>query len=206
MRNAPPAGPGPHNTTLGILAGGRASRLSGLDKAWLIRDGVPQVLRCHRALSGVTRATLVSANRSPGLYRTHGLSVVSDRPPDDRGPIAGLESLADVCRSEWLLTVPVDLVEFEPSVATRLMDDAGGEGAFARDANGVQPLVALWRVAALRAVLPTLAGRAYAVQALQTELGMREVPFIDMRFGNLNTPVDLIEAGVEPPISPSKEQ
>jgi len=34
--------------TLGILAGGRASRLGGRDKAWLQRDGVPQVLRIAR--------------------------------------------------------------------------------------------------------------------------------------------------------------
>ena len=31
--------------TLGILAGGRGSRLGGRDKAWLQRGGIPQVLR-----------------------------------------------------------------------------------------------------------------------------------------------------------------
>ena len=34
--------------TVGILGGGRATRLGGADKAWLIRDGQPQVLRLAR--------------------------------------------------------------------------------------------------------------------------------------------------------------
>ena len=32
-------------TTLGLIAGGRATRLGGADKAWLEKGGVPQVLR-----------------------------------------------------------------------------------------------------------------------------------------------------------------
>jgi molybdopterin-guanine dinucleotide biosynthesis protein A len=192
----------PDATTLGILAGGRAIRLGGIDKAWLVRRGVPQVLRCHRALEAVTCSTLVSANRSLPVYRAHGLSAVSDGGAGGAGPVAGLEALATACRSEWLLTVPVDLVEFEPRVAQRLMDEAGADGAFARDADGVQPLVALWRVAALRVALRPAAGRACAVRALQATLDMHEVVFATACFGNLNTPADLAAAGVQPPPSP----
>lgn len=196
MRDAWRTPPQPCNTTLGILAGGRASRLGGLDKAWLVRDGAPQVLRCERALTAVTCATLVSANRSQARYAEHGLAVVPDAGRGDRGPVAGLESLAAACESEWLLTVPVDLLEFEPIIARRLMDAADADGAFARDADGVQPLVALWRVAALRAALQRAAGAACAVQAVQAGLRMREVGFDATRFGNLNTPADLHAAGV----------
>lgn len=189
----------PHATTLGILAGGRASRLGGIDKAWLVRDGVPQVLRCHRALEAVTCSTLVSANRALARYDAHGLTAVADREPDSRGPVAGLESLAVACGSDWLLTMPVDLVEFDPSVATRLMAEAGADGAFALDADGVQPLVALWRAAALRTALRPVAGLACAVQTLQASLDMRAVAFAGTRFGNLNTPADLAAAGIEAP-------
>jgi molybdopterin-guanine dinucleotide biosynthesis protein A len=193
----------PQDTTLGILAGGRASRLGGIDKAWLVRSGVPQVLRCHRALQSMTCATLVSANRSQRCYAAHGLPVVGDRGADSRGPVAGLESLALACSSDWLLTMPVDLVEFEPAVATGLMDGTAADGAFALDADGVQPLVALWRVTALRTALQPLAGRACAVQAVQAMLDMRGIAFGGTRFGNLNTPADLAAAGLEmPPLSP----
>lgn len=38
--------------TLGILAGGRASRLGGIDKAWLERGGTAQVTRIARRFDG----------------------------------------------------------------------------------------------------------------------------------------------------------
>jgi molybdopterin-guanine dinucleotide biosynthesis protein A len=196
MRASHFIGPEPGSTTLGILAGGRATRLGGLDKAWLVRDGIPQVLRCHRAFESVTCAALVSANRTPERYRRYGLSVVADAGTGDRGPAAGLEALAAACRTVWLLTVPVDLVEFESTVAHRLMGEAGPDGAFVRDAEGVQPLVAVWRVDALRATLRPLAGGAYAVHALHARLAMREVVFAGLRLGNLNRPDDLLAAGI----------
>jgi len=34
----------PSDVTLGLLAGGRATRLGGVDKAWLLRDGEPQAI------------------------------------------------------------------------------------------------------------------------------------------------------------------
>ena len=49
--------------TLGILAGGRATRLGGRDKAWLTRGGVPQVLRIARRFGAECSAVCVSANR-----------------------------------------------------------------------------------------------------------------------------------------------
>lgn len=49
--------------TLGILAGGHATRLGGLDKAWLQRHRTPQVLRWRDRFTTEVSATLVSANR-----------------------------------------------------------------------------------------------------------------------------------------------
>ena len=46
------------SVTLGLLAGGRGSRLGGIDKAWLERDGVPQVLRLARRFPGETGPVL----------------------------------------------------------------------------------------------------------------------------------------------------
>ena len=45
----------PREITLGILAGGRATRLGGRDKAWLPVAGIPQVLRWQRRFAAVVR-------------------------------------------------------------------------------------------------------------------------------------------------------
>lgn len=191
--------PSPADITLGLLAGGRATRLGGLDKAWLQRAGVPQVLRWRDRFAGEVCSVLVSANRDLPRYRATGLDVVADAVAADIGPIAGLSALAGACRTRWLLTVPVDVVEVDPQLVQALARESGGDGAFACDDDGIQPLVALWRVAALRPVVAAAIGRGDgAVHALQGRLDMSVCHFPRIRFGNLNSPADLAAAGIPP--------
>lgn len=185
------------NVTLGIVAGGHASRLGGLDKAWLERDGVPQVLRLTRGVAAEVAATIVSANRSLSRYEATGLTVVADSPErSGQGPIAALDALARACTTPWLVTLPVDLVDVPSNIVAMLSAGRGPDGAFAQDVDGAQPLVALWHVAALRAVLDAVGTGAVAVHALHARLHTVCVRFEGVRFGNLNTPADLAAAGV----------
>jgi molybdopterin-guanine dinucleotide biosynthesis protein A len=184
-------------TTLGILAGGRGTRLGGIDKAWLRRDGIPQVVRIARRFVAEVDATLVSANRDLERHAHHGLVAIADTVPD-AGPIGGLHALAHACLTTWLLTVPVDLVGVNECLLQTLRAHADGQGAFAVDDDGPQPLVALWRIQSLRgATSSAMAAGEYSVQGLQQVLGMHPVRFTGVRFGNLNTPSDLLAAGLE---------
>ena len=184
--------------TLGILAGGHATRLGGLDKAWLQRHRTPQVLRWRDRFTTEVSATLVSANRDLLRYAAAGLHAVADGIAGDIGPVAGLSALAGACRTPWLLTIPVDLVDVNDGLLQALAGGCGGDGAYACDDGGAQPLVALWRVSALRpAIVAALASGDVAVHALQRRLDMAAVRFHGVRFGNLNTPDDLVLAGVQ---------
>lgn len=183
--------------TLGLLAGGRATRLGGLDKAWLERDGVPQVIRLAQSMATWTDAVIVSANRNPERYLSHGLRAIHDR-VEDVGPLAGIDTLVNACRSDWLLTLPVDATQLPDHLVERMVA-AGAAGAFALDEDGPQPLVALWPVETTRAaVAAALADNDNAVHALQSRLGMAGVRFDGVRFGNLNTQADLDAAGILP--------
>jgi len=196
--------PSRSNITLGILAGGRATRLDGLDKAWLQRDGVPQVLRWRDRFASEVSATLVSANRDLPRYQAAGLDAVADDIAADIGPLAGFATLAAACRTPWLLTIPVDLVVVDDGLLPALVAASAADGACACDDDGAQPLVALWRVEALGpAVLAAIASGDVAVHALQRRLGLACVRFPGVRFGNLNTPDDLAAAGVHSPSEPS---
>lgn len=186
----------PDQITLGILAGGRATRLGGADKAWLQRDGIDQATRWRDRFAGEVGPMLISANRQLERCALAGLEPVPDRLAGNPGPLAGLDALADACRTPWLLTIPVDLVEIEPHLLAGLIGAANADGACARDDDGLQPLIALWRVAALRAaVAAALAAGELAVQALHRRLDFAQVHFPGLRFGNLNTPADLSAAG-----------
>ncbi|MCC8446854.1 molybdenum cofactor guanylyltransferase [Xanthomonas translucens] len=192
--------------TLGILAGGRAQRLGGCDKAWLQRDGQPLVRQLVQALAPSVAAVLVSANRDLPRYAAVGLHAVPDRivapagAERSLGPIAGLDALAAACTTPWLLTLPVDLRRLPSALPTLLIDAVGaGDGAYVEDDDGLQPLAALYRVARLRpALAAALAARDYAPRALQRALTLACVRLPGVLLGNLNTPQDLHAAGILP--------
>lgn len=182
--------------TLGILAGGAGSRLGGVDKAWLLREGTPQVQRIANRWPGEVDAVLVSSNRPDPRFASLGLVTVADEPPS-QGPLSGLLALAEAARTPWLLSVPVDVVGLNDCLPRTLLA-AGGTGAFAADDDGAQPLVALWQVAGLReAATRAVQAGELAVHRLQQRLGMQPVRFAGLRFGNLNTPDDLQAAGAQ---------
>ena len=183
--------------TLGVLAGGRGSRLGGCDKAWIVRDGIAQIERIARRFESEVARVLVSANRDAARFEALGFDVVSDRVPD-LGPLGGLDALANACTTPWLLTVPVDLV-FVNECLLQTLASAGGQGASVEDDDGPQPLVALWQVEALRSSFPRRREGDLSVQSLQTTLGMPRIRLNGVRFGNLNTFDDLAAVGATIP-------
>ena len=193
------------DVTLGLLAGGRGTRMGGIDKAWIVRDGVTQVERLARRFAGDIAAVLVSTNSDPARFEALGFRAVADRVPD-LGPIGGLDALAAACKTPWLLTVPVDLVSVNDCLLQTLAS-AGGQGATVEDDEGPQPLVALWSVDALRTVLEARLRGAdgapvsvdLSVLGLQEALAMARIRLNGVRFGNLNTPGDLDAAGAHLP-------
>ena len=194
------AAPAADALTLGLLAGGRGSRLGGVDKAWLERDGVPQVLRFARRFPGETGPLLVSANAGLQRYADAGLAVVTDRMPEGSGPLAGIHALAAACATPWLLTLPVDLFDVNDCLVRTLASLAAADGAVAEDDDGLQPLVALYRLEPLRGALPVaIAAGDLSPRGLQRRLGLSQVRLPGVRFGNLNTPQDLAMARIALP-------
>lgn len=178
---------------LGLLAGGRATRLGGADKAWVSCGGQSLFVRTVAAVSNQHHfaARLVSANRDPERYAPSGFAVIADRIAGFPGPLAGIEALLGVCHTDWLLTLPIDLRTIPADLVLRLRA-AGDDGAVAVDAGGLQPLVAIWPVARARiAVAAALARGDGAVHRVVADLALTPVAFAPVAFGNLNTPEDL---------------
>ena len=179
-------------TTLGVLAGGQALRLGGADKALLDYRGRPLVQRCLDALGDGFAEQLVSYNGADTGALPAMLRAVPDLRPGHPGPLGGIEALLAAADSEWLLTVPVDLVELPADLDSRLRACVvDGRGVAARDAEGPQPLVALWPVAASRAAVgAALDAGEGAVHRVQQAMGFGVCELSPLRLGNLNTPAD----------------
>ncbi|MBS0575678.1 MAG: NTP transferase domain-containing protein [Proteobacteria bacterium] len=179
--------------SLGLLAGGRATRLGGADKAWAIFAGQSLFARTVAALAPqhAFAARMVSANRDLQRYASHDFVAIADRRADFPGPLAGIEAMLAVCQTAQLLTLPIDLRTIPSDLVTRLLA-AGEGGAVACDASGAQPLVAIWPVERARPVVADALARGQgAVHRVVAALGLAVVPFAGTVFGNLNTPEDL---------------
>lgn len=178
--------------TLGILAGGRGQRMGGRDKAWVRHRGAFQVENVLGAFSGAFAERLVSARGADPRFGALGLRVVLDRRDNFAGPLAGFESLCNACGTPWLLTTPVDVDGLPADIVDRLIAAVGTDGASLQDANGLHPLIGLWRVAALSAATAlALDHDQPAAHAVVSTLRTGRVDLSPRRIANLNTPQDL---------------
>lgn len=137
-----------------ILAGGRARRMAGRDKAWVLHEGRPLILQVHERLAPQVDAIIINANRGLDRYRDLGWEVISD-PARDRdegggteGPLAGMAAVAARLASEGrtcdLLFVPCDGPALAPDLALRLRQAAGADQVAVAHCDGRwQPLFCL---------------------------------------------------------------
>ena len=93
-----------------ILAGGRGTRMGGVDKGLQPFNGVPLALHTLRRLQqggGATRIA-INANRNLATYESFGVPVWPDDMADYAGPLAGFLSGLAHCETPLLQTVPCD--------------------------------------------------------------------------------------------------
>src|SRR5258708_19090242 len=112
-------------TTIGlVLAGGRAQRMGGRDKAFLPFAGTDLVHRAIARLAPQCDRVIINANRELERFAGLGLPVVSDTVADFAGPLAGilagLDWLSEHVAGAVLLSVPVAGPFFPTHLSPRL--------------------------------------------------------------------------------------
>jgi molybdopterin-guanine dinucleotide biosynthesis protein A len=144
-----------------ILAGGRGSRMGGVDKGLQNFNGMPLALATLMRLQPQVGAVMINANRNLGAYESFGVPVWPDVLPDYAGPLAGFLTALEHCESSWLVTVPCDTPLFPTDLVARLCaaadaQDADIAMAAAREEDGqlrTQPVFCLMRVALLESLV-----------------------------------------------------
>lgn len=112
-----------------ILAGGRGSRMGGVDKGLQTHAGVPLALHALLRLAPQVGATLINANRNLAAYESMGVPVWPDALPDYPGPLAGMLAGLEHAETAWLVTVPCDTPNFPADLVDRLAAAADEQGA-----------------------------------------------------------------------------
>ena len=100
----------PNDITGLILAGGRGSRMGGVDKGLQTFNGMPLALHTLTRLQmgGGVGSVMINANRNLSAYESFGASVWPDGMADYAGPLAGFLTGLERCETPYLVTVPCD--------------------------------------------------------------------------------------------------
>ena len=114
-----------------ILAGGRGSRMGGVDKGLQNFNGVPLALHTLMRLSPQVGEVMVNANRNLAAYEAFGVPVWPDSTAlgEFAGPLAGFLTALERCETPYLLTVPCDTPLFPEDLVARLAEAYAQGGA-----------------------------------------------------------------------------
>jgi molybdopterin-guanine dinucleotide biosynthesis protein A len=181
-----------------ILAGGKATRLGGVDKRGIVVEGRTIFDRQVEALAPCVAEILVSSPRAIAGFRT-----VADAVPD-LGPLGGVAAGLAATATAWLFVVAGDMPHIHRPLIELVLSRAGAEC----DAVGIrigglpEPLCTALRVVAWRPrVAARIAARRLKASALLTdeqvrvrwieEAELREIDPLLRALHNVNAPDDL---------------
>jgi molybdenum cofactor guanylyltransferase len=103
-----------------ILAGGRGTRMGGIDKGLQPHLGIPLALQALERLRPQVAALMINANRNLTSYHAMGVPVWPDEIADYPGPLAGMLAGLAHCSTPYLVTVPCDTPNFPTDLVARL--------------------------------------------------------------------------------------
>jgi len=112
-----------------VLAGGRGSRMGGVDKGLQRYQGQTLVQHALQRLRPQVGALMINANRNVDVYESLGVPVWPDALADFPGPLAGFLAGLDHGATPWLQTVPCDSPCFPADLVARLAAACDATGA-----------------------------------------------------------------------------
>ena len=178
-----------------VLAGGRGSRMGGVDKGLQNHLGMPLAMHAVMRLMPQVGAVMINANRNLGAYESMGVPVWPDAQADYPGPLAGILAGLEQCETPYLVTVPCDTPNFPADLVARLaaaMHESDAEIAMAATReNGavqVQPVFCLISTTLLESLVKFLHAGQRKIDRWTALHRCAEVVFDDAAaFFNANT-------------------
>ncbi|MPS27151.1 molybdenum cofactor guanylyltransferase MobA [Pigmentiphaga sp.] len=182
-----------------ILAGGRGSRMGGVDKGLQNYQGIPMAMHALLRLGPQVGQVLINANRNLAAYESMGVPVWPDALSDYAGPLAGFLTGLERCETDYLVTVPCDTPKFPEDLVARLaggLEAAGAEIAMvATRADGAvrtQPVFCLLRAELLDSLVAFTAAGGRKIDKWTATHRCVEVFFDDpAAFAGANTLAEL---------------
>ncbi len=178
-----------------ILAGGRATRMGGVDKGLVRIHGRPMVAWVVDALRPQVAEVMINANRNRENYGDFVATVIDDGDSDFRGPLAGIAAGMRAARTPWIAVVPCDSPLIHGDLVRRLhaaAESSGSPIAVAHDGERLQPVFALLACSLLDDLAGYLDGGERKIDRWYARHSVARVDFRDAAesFANINAPGD----------------
>ena len=182
-----------------VLAGGRGSRMGGVDKGLQNHRGVPLALHALFRLQPQVGHVMINANRNLGAYESMGVPVWPDVQSDFPGPLAGVLVGLERCETNYLVTVPCDTPNFPLDLVDRLAQALVAEQAdiamAATRENGEvmpQPVFCMMRSTLMESLVHFVTAGQRKIDRWTAQHATRLVEFADAAaFANANTSEEL---------------
>ena len=179
-----------------ILAGGKGSRMGGVDKGLQTFRGRRLVDHVFERLAPQVGGIIINANQNQDAYRTFGVRVVSDAIAGYAGPLAGMHAGLSVSKRPFLASVPCDSPFLPEDLIARLharIDETGAELVVAKTGDQPHPVFSLMRRTVLDHLADFLKDGGRKIDAWYATLNVVEVAFDDEAeaFSNINTREEL---------------
>lgn len=182
------------NITAVILAGGKGSRLGGLDKGLVKLRDKPLVEHLIKRIQPQCANIIISANRNLESYRQFGFPVYQDDLEDYAGPLAGILKALKECPTEWLMTIPADSPFIPNDLAVRLTKKSKNNNVvMTHDGDRLQPTFSLIHKSLITSLEQFLQLGERKAQIWMQQQPHDIVDFSDKAkaFSNINTEADL---------------
>ncbi len=194
-----------------ILAGGRATRMGGVDKGLQLLQGEPMAARVLRRMRPQVGSLMINANRNLDEYEKLGVPVFADEIEGYAGPLAGVHAGLLRCKTEFLATAPCDSPLLPTDLVKRLaqaLEVSGADAALAVSGDAAHkrrhPVFMLIRTSLSQPLADYLLAGGRKLDTWLESLRSVEVAFGDeAAFVNVNTAGDLdqLERQARPPAS-----
>jgi molybdenum cofactor guanylyltransferase len=189
----------PEHITGLILAGGRGSRMGGVDKGLQNHQGSTLAMHALLRLGPQVGELMINANRNLAAYEAMGVPVWPDALPDYAGPLAGFLAGLEHCETPYMVTVPCDSPLFPLDLVERLaaaLDAQDAQIAMAATREGdslqVQPVFCLMKTELMESLIRFTQGGQRKIDRWTALHRCVAVPFDDpLTFANANTPAEL---------------
>lgn len=179
-----------------ILAGGKARRMTGEDKGLIELGRKPMIEYVLASFRDQVGPIIVNANRNQTAYARYHYPVIPDQLSGFCGPLAGIASVMQHTRTEFMVSVPCDSPFIPDDLVQRLFQalmEQDTDISVAHNGKRIQPVFSLFKCILIDSLMDYLNRGERKIDKWFHQHSHAIVDFSDQpdAFLNINTPEDL---------------